>query len=133
MIISNEIERERINKAVLVVDEAQDMSEDESNLIDTMIKFNEDMRVILVGDDDQNIFEFRGSSSEYMKRFITKHDARTYSMIDNFRSDRSIVGFANLLVKSLSGRIKTEPGRSVSTSNGSVVLAKYRSCNLETP
>ena len=27
---------------------------------------NEEMRVIAVGDDDQNIYEFRGASSKYL-------------------------------------------------------------------
>ena len=133
MIRDNEIERERINKAVLVIDEAQDMSWDENELINILISTNEDMRVILVGDDDQNIYEFRGSSSKYMKRFIEVHDAARYSMIQNHRSDRSIVRFANLLAEEITERLKSEPGIPISDSNGSVVLAKYRSGNLEIP
>lgn len=57
---NNDIEANRITKAVLVIDEAQDMDEHEFELIKALMEQNEDMRVIAVGDDDQNIYEFRG-------------------------------------------------------------------------
>ena len=133
MMKNGEIEMERINKAVLVVDEAQDMSEEENNLINTMIDLNEDMRVILVGDDDQNIFEFRGSSSKYMSDFINKHSAAFYNMPDNYRSHKAIVRFANALAGNIANRLKTEEGIAVSDSEGTVRLVKCRSRNLELP
>ena len=66
----------RITKMVLVIDEAQDIDADEYDLICTLMEYNEDMRVIAVGDDDQNIFEFRGSSSEYLKKRLIKEKKR---------------------------------------------------------
>ena len=64
MIENGEVEPGRIAKSVLVIDEAQDMDRDEFALVQALIGRNEDMRVIAVGDDDQNIYEFRRSSSE---------------------------------------------------------------------
>jgi len=61
---SNEVEVSRITKTVLVIDEAQDMDGDEYQLLNALLKHNEDLRVIAVGDDDQNIYEFRGASSK---------------------------------------------------------------------
>ena len=55
---SAEVEISRITKTILVIDEAQDMDEDDFALISALMEHNEDMRVIAVGDDDQNIFEF---------------------------------------------------------------------------
>ena len=60
---NNEVEPSQITKTVLVIDEAQDMDANEFELIKCLMEYNEDMRVIAVGDDDQNIYEFRGSSS----------------------------------------------------------------------
>ena len=68
---NNEVEASRITKTVLVIDEAQDMDEDEFNLINALMEKNEEMRVIAVGDDDQNIYEFRGADSKYLEQFIT--------------------------------------------------------------
>ncbi|HAJ78542.1 MAG TPA: RecQ family ATP-dependent DNA helicase, partial [Fibrobacteres bacterium] len=69
------VEASRITKTVLVIDEAQDMDEDEFNLIRALMEQNEEMRVIAVGDDDQNIFEFRGSSPKYLEQFILMNKA----------------------------------------------------------
>jgi ATP-dependent DNA helicase RecQ len=60
---NQDVEASRITKTVLVIDEAQDMDEDEFNLVKALMEHNEEMRVIAVGDDDQNIYEFRGASS----------------------------------------------------------------------
>ena len=54
---NGEVEPGRITKTVLVIDEAQDMDADEFELISTLMERNEDMRVIAVGDDDQNIYD----------------------------------------------------------------------------
>ena len=134
MIEEGEIEHERITKAVLVVDEAQDMSADESRLINVLANLNEDMRVILVGDDDQNIFEFRGSDSRHMKEFADGRDgAEIYSMTDNYRSSRNVVDFANKFAKFIPNRLKSKPGHAVKDIEGKVTFTKYSCDNLEVP
>ena len=55
MINQGEVEPNKIGKTVLVIDEAQDMGEAEHSLVRAMMNNNEDLRVIAVGDDDQNI------------------------------------------------------------------------------
>ena len=49
---------------MLVIDEAQDMADDSMPRPTALMTHNEEMRVIAVGDDDQNIYEFRGSDSD---------------------------------------------------------------------
>lgn len=56
MISEEGVEPSRICKTVLVIDEAQDMSSEEYALVRALMKANEGMRVIAVGDDDQNIY-----------------------------------------------------------------------------
>ncbi|MCK5104449.1 MAG: AAA family ATPase, partial [Cyclobacteriaceae bacterium] len=55
-IINGEVEINRITKTVLVIDEAQDMDVYEFGLVKALMDKNEEMRVIAVGDDDQNIY-----------------------------------------------------------------------------
>src|SRR5688572_16160055 len=69
---NNEVEASRITKTVLVIDEAQDMDQEEFELIKVLMDKNEEMRVIAVGDDDQNIYEWRGANSKYLLSFITE-------------------------------------------------------------
>ena len=92
---SKEIEISQITKTVLVIDEAQDMDADEFALVSSLMDLNEEMRVIAVGDDDQNIYEFRGSSSAYFERFIHNNSAQKYELLANYRSKKNLVAFTN--------------------------------------
>lgn len=133
MIKNGEVEQGQITKTVLVIDEAQDMDGDEFALVKALMERNEDMRVIAVGDDDQNIFQFRGSDSKYLESLITDFGATQYSMTDNYRSARKIVDFANSFAATISKRLKCEPIHSVSDNEGDVCLYKHLSNNLEIP
>lgn len=88
---NKEIEANRITKTVLVIDEAQDMDQNEFDLIQILMDQNEEMRIIAVGDDDQNIFEFRGSSSRYLEKFITQHYAVKHELFENYRSKKILL------------------------------------------
>ena len=132
LIRNGDVDLGRITKSVLVIDEAQDMDNHEYRLVEALMERNEDMRIIAVGDDDQNIYQFRGSNSKYLKSFITEHDAKQYSLIDNYRSCQSVVAFANQFVKTISDRMKTEDIIAVSENTGVVKLIKHSSANMET-
>lgn len=131
MIRNGEVEQGKITKSVLVIDEAQDMDEDDFLLIKALMSINEDMRVIAVGDDDQNIYEFRGSNSDYMKELITYYGATKYEMTDNFRSNKHIVEFANRFVCKISNRLKKSEAHSICEDNGLLRLTTYTSSNIE--
>jgi len=133
MIRSGEIETGKITKTVLVLDEAQDMNEHEFALVEALLERNEDMRIIAVGDDDQNIYEFRGSDSGYLKALVKKYGAKQYELVDNYRSDRAIVDFANRFAEGMRVRMKTEPIRAVSDDPGLVQITKYATGNLAVP
>ena len=133
MIHSGEIEQGQITKTVVVIDEAQDMDSHEFDLIKALMEQNVDMRVIAVGDDDQNIFEFRNSSSAHMKSLITDFGAVQYSMVENYRSSRSVVNLANEYVKRIPNRLKSEPIRAVKDDLGVVKLIKHSGKNMEIP
>lgn len=133
LIESGEAEQGRINKAVLVIDEAQDMDKDEYSLVKALMKNNEEMRVIAVGDDDQNIFEFRGSNGKYMQSFIDEMQATKYEMTENYRSSYNIVGFSNHFVRRISHRMKSSPCISMNLEKGLVNITKYESSNIEIP
>ncbi len=133
MIRSGEIKQGQITKTVVIIDEAQDMDSHEFELIRGLMEQNVDMRVIAVGDNDQNIFEFRNSSSEYMKSLINDFDAVQYSMVDNYRSNRAVVNLANEYEKRISNRLKNEPIRAVKDDLGVVKLIKHAGRNMEIP
>jgi ATP-dependent DNA helicase RecQ len=127
------VEASRITKTVLVIDEAQDMDEDEFNLIHALMEQNEEMRVIAVGDDDQNIFEFRGASSKYLEQFIRVNNAVKHELVENYRSKSNLVEFSNQFVKQIRHRLKNTPIVSRQTDNGRIKLVRYQSDNLIMP
>lgn len=130
---NKEVEPSRITKTVLVIDEAQDMNEDEFNLITALMDQNEEMRVIAVGDDDQNIFEFRGASSRYLERFILENKATKHELVENYRSKSNLVDFTNQFVKQIHHRLKEIPIIARQRDNGQLKLVRYQSSNLVTP
>ena len=125
MILSDEVEPNRISKTVLVIDEAQDMSADEFALVSALMEKNEEMRVIAVGDDDQNIYEFRGSSSEYLRDLCHLPESRFIEMTENYRSDKHIVDAANQFALKIRQRMKQQPIVSMSQENGIVRVIKH--------
>jgi ATP-dependent DNA helicase RecQ len=130
---NGDIERNRITKAVLVIDEAQDMNADEYELVKALMEANEELRVILVGDDDQNIYEFRGSDSKYMQNILLEENSVKYELIDNYRSKSNIVGLSNQWAATIQQRLKSLPGFAIKKENGSISITQYSSTNLIVP
>ena len=133
MISAGEVEPSRIGKTVLVVDEAQDMSEAEYQLVKALMANNEEMRVIAVGDDDQNIFEFRGSDSGFLKKLIHENRSRFVEMTENYRSSRHVVKFANAFVDYIRHRMKKTPIVSMSEDEGFVGVTFHHSRQMYLP
>ena len=120
MIERGEVEASKIAKSVLVIDEAQDMGSDDFRLVQALMHHNEEMRVIAVGDDDQNIYAFRGSDSRYMQSLVQNEGAKLYEMTENYRSQRAIVACANRFVQRIPKRMKHNPIVAVSNEQGRV-------------
>lgn len=130
---NNEVEASRITKTVLVIDEAQDMDKDEFGLISALMEQNEEMRVIAVGDDDQNIYEFRGASSKHLEQFIRENKAVKHELVENYRSKSNLVDFSNQFVKRITYRLKQTPIIAKQNDNGQIKIVRYQSGNLINP
>jgi ATP-dependent DNA helicase RecQ len=130
---NNEVEASRITKTVLVIDEAQDMDEEEFELIKVLMDKNEEMRVIAVGDDDQNIYEWRGADSKYLLSFITEKKATKYELITNYRSKSNLVSFTNQFLRTIDKRLKEIPIVANQSDNGKIKIIHYKNGNLISP
>lgn len=128
-----QVEPARIAKAVLVIDEAQDMDADEYALINVLADKNPDMRIIAVGDDDQNIYEFRGSSSKHLERFISDRNAVMHQLVENFRSRKNLVEFTNQFAEKIRFRLKKNPIVPIQADSGKIKIIRYKSRNLISP
>lgn len=108
---NREVPMERIlSKSVMVVDEFQDVSEEEYNFMVAIAEKAGNIRVIVVGDDDQNIYEFRGANVKYLREFAKRPTAKTYYLTTNYRAKQNLLQFSNrFLEKNItSDRIKKD-------------------------
>ena len=124
MIDNGEVEQSKIAKSVLVIDEAQDMGPDDFRLVQALMRQNEEMRLIAVGDDDQNIYAFRGSDSRYMQSLCQQTNAKLYEMTENYRSAKAVVDCANRYVQHIPNRMKQTPIQSATNGTGLVKTLK---------
>ena len=133
MICQGEVEPNKIGKTVLVIDEAQDMGAEEYALVTALMTKNEEMRVIAVGDDDQNIYEFRGSDSGYMYQLAQENGSAFVEMTENYRSASQPVAFANEFLKTINKRIKSTPIIPMRKEKGWVEVVRYQSKYMYQP
>lgn len=77
---------------ILFIDEAQDLNSIQFNIIDQL---NKKLNIIinLIGDPNQNIYQFRKSTDKYLREF----EAKSFYLTKNFRSKKSIVEFSKHL------------------------------------
>ncbi len=95
----------------LLVDEYQDVNGDHYELISAVagrtIETEEDrVSLMVVGDDDQNIYAFDGASVRYIRRFEADYAARRYTLIENYRSTAHIIDCANRVIAQVRERMK---------------------------
>ncbi len=130
---NGDVEPNRIVKSVLVIDEAQDMDVYEFSLIKSLMEINEEMRIVAVGDDDQNIYTFRGADSKYFEQFIKEKSAIKYELVENYRAKKNLVEFTNKYVEQIRLRMKTSSIVSVHKGNGNIRIVNYSNDNFVVP
>lgn len=75
---------------VIFVDEAQDISDIQYDLIMKISRFY-GIPVMMIGDPNQNIYQFQNGSDKY----LLEHPGPRYDLIQNYRSTPEIVAFVN--------------------------------------
>ena len=97
----------------ILVDEYQDINEETYRLISALAgrsrkEQDEKLRLFAVGDDDQNIYAYDGSSNEYINRFQKDYPADVRYLTENYRSTRHIIDAANAVIAPASDRMKKD-------------------------
>jgi len=102
------------NLEYIFVDEYQDVGQQEYRLIKLLAGLGESedenkkvqINLCVIGDDDQNIYEFKGSSPKYITQFEQEYQAEQFLLVENYRSTENIISAANRLIKNNQGRCK---------------------------
>ena len=106
--------RERLLRGYryILVDEYQDIDDRQYRLVSALAGRHDDrdgdLCILAVGDDDQNIYQWRGGSNRHIARFCEEYGAQVSYLVDNYRSSRAIIVAANQLVEQNVARLKAE-------------------------
>ena len=96
----------------ILVDEYQDIDEMQYRLVSALAGRNaeEDGRlcILAVGDDDQNIYNWRHTSNQYIEQFRGDYEASITYLVENYRSSAHIINAANRVIGANENRLKAE-------------------------
>ena len=131
----------------MLVDEYQDIAEPEYELIaalagKTLAEDDARLNLFAVGDDDQNIYAWKGASVRFIRRFAQEYHAKEEYLVENYRSSRFIVDAASRCIDGAAERLKrghrlqidaqrrAEPPGGVWTSRDEVAQGKVQILRL---
>lgn len=91
----------------LIVDEYQDVNPVQEEIIKRIYQFG--ANICVVGDDDQTIFQWRGSDVSYIQEFRNRYAKVEYIPLeDNFRSSKAVVDVALKCITNNTRRLPKE-------------------------
>lgn len=94
----------------ILVDEYQDIDEEQYQLISAIagrtLDDDNKLTILAVGDDDQNIYSFRGANIRFIRQFKDDYQAREHYLVENYRSSAHIIAAANALIQHNQDRMK---------------------------
>lgn len=105
----------------ILVDEYQDIGPKEYELIAAVAGRSiedEDRRLSLfaVGDDDQNVYAFKGASVSFIRRFEEDYKAQPSHLVENYRSTANIIYASNHVIAPAAERMKA--GHDITVDRG---------------
>ncbi len=110
----------------ILIDEYQDIDQPQYDMVSAIAgrsldSKNEDAKlsILAVGDDDQNVYTFRGANIRFIRKFEQDYSARTHYLVENYRSTPAIISAANQLIACNKDRMKTEHPIQIDTARRS--------------
>jgi DNA helicase II / ATP-dependent DNA helicase PcrA len=97
---NNPVFRKRLNEKFrfIMVDEYQDTNVVQKEIVEMLA--GPSRNVLIVGDDSQSIYSFRGANYENILRFPQKYpDCRVIRIQQNYRSNQKILDFTNEIIE----------------------------------
>ena len=91
----------------ILVDEFQDTSGTQNELVQLLVNYWEQPNLFVVGDDDQSIFRFQGANVENMLHFQNQYaaDLLTIVLENNYRSTQPILDVSTIVINNNQERL----------------------------
>jgi DNA helicase-2/ATP-dependent DNA helicase PcrA len=102
----NETLRKHLSRQLkyLVVDEYQDINPLQEKLVRLLYELG--ANICVVGDDDQTIYQWRGSDIRHIQRFATTYpNVQEVNLNENFRSSEGVIGASRAISEGLAERL----------------------------
>jgi DNA helicase II / ATP-dependent DNA helicase PcrA len=119
----------------LMVDEYQDTNPAQYELIKLLS--GQEKNVMVVGDDDQSIYGFRGADIENINRFVSEFSPNVVRLERNYRSHGNILSVSNGVISNNQGRMEktmwtdAPDGELIKTLEGEDEFHEARQVRLE--
>ena len=114
----------------LIVDEYQDVNDQQEKLIHAISEFA--VNICVVGDDDQTIYQFRGSNSENIISFSKRYcNVRQIRLEENFRCQNTIVDIAVKVIDNNKRRLPKQMYSGANKKPSLVSAEGYSNCEEE--
>ncbi len=121
-------------------DEFQDVNDTQFSILKIFV--DNGCYLTVIGDDCQNIYQFRGTNNYYMINFDKVIKSQTYKLTTNYRSTEQIVNIANQSIKNnelkveknmvaINKSIKYIPNTEIEVSKPKLVLCKTELDSLD--
>ena len=135
---------------LLVIDEAQDLNESNFTIFSRMLDLKPSLKLFMVGDPRQNIFEFNGGSYEHLDRFLAQYqnDVSRRDLSISYRCPGAVLSFVNKftfmdcenvpLSSDIDGQVQLKEFPTVQDESESVVdaisaIGDFDSCSIISP
>jgi len=94
----------------ILVDEFQDTSGSQNELLNLLLSYWESPNIFVVGDDDQSIFKFQGANIENIQKFSLKYksDLSVVKLSENYRSSQYILDASCALISKNEERLSSD-------------------------
>ena len=96
----------------ILVDEYQDIDAEQYRLISAIAGRAQDddhkLGILAVGDDDQNIYQFRGANVGFIRQFKDDYQSKVHYLVENYRSSAHIIAASNQLIQHNQDRMKQQ-------------------------
>ncbi len=107
----------------ILVDEYQDIDEDQYDLVSavagrSLAEADIRLSIMAVGDDDQNIYTFRGANVRFIRQFQSDYGREVVYLVMNYRSSKNIISAANALIRVNRDRMKTDHPITINQERG---------------
>lgn len=107
----------------VLVDEFQDTSGSQNEVLNLLLAYWDEPNVFVVGDDDQSIYRFQGANVENIQKFkstylsSTKTSNNIITLTDNYRSSQTILNSANAIITNSSEGSRIIPDKKIVACN----------------